>query len=840
MKSALRTVIISILSLAWLLVGQVCSQQIRMPSNVPIPNEALKTKVAAGGPWSTWSCSEGAVVRTGPEPQSPPAQERLSFLQEYQVAYIDKQGDFPASVLLCETEDDRSSFLIKRLIGWVDESDIMLTQEALPLRKSVQSVHRKGMAVITQKSIEKFPPIGIPSYPEQTISNSATTKLNDVERVILFKAPRLKDDNDGIDYVVRMPLSSFYFVFKETKDFVLIGTNWIFSRNAPGDVVLGWLPKVNHAEWSNRIGFEWNTTTYSEASQKSGFRREPGFVFRSLRDAEIFANSDMSLSEEPDGAVFTETIVDNKSQPLLHSDTRMPLLEYQESSHFAKVGWLGSKGIDSATRALNQSRLENLAKQSRNLDVMFLIDHTQTMETHFPIVAEAVQQMVTKLRAEYLGKEGIYGRSMRLSISFYGDEEAKESAAVIRNFQLVTNNNTTEFASLAKQQRRTWAQRTDLTANDMLAELPTHPTFGGGGIEEDVLEGILKAVRKFPPDDSRKLLFVIGDMGDKSELGSEFARRRDAIVRLLANERVPIWFVAIKVDTAATTASSAGKEVAELFTQQMGQIASEVRTKLKSLSASESELDFSKVVSLNTQDLVGEILRAYAVMQKEIDRFQRGLNKRDPSLLTQMEISRLKRENISLDNLNSPIFSEGYVSEFARRKALSDSFNKRTGQVSRRILMSRDDLENLKMVCDKLLIELERQSNRDQGVAKALREQVASVYGESGAQVTLNETLELVANVRLKNAIFKFPIDQIGRSSVLPEHINELEKSRRRLADILQGIEREWKAVEIDINNKKKWTVVPEGEAIKSNRSFKREHDPLETEWYWVRESELP
>lgn len=821
-------------------------QTVRMPQGVSRPVEALQDRTSVSRNWKVWTLRDKVVPRISPDPSAQASGPSLPFLAQSVAALRYPEKGVPAAILLCET-DGLDSFEISRLVGWVDESDLLLTNVAMPIVKEGKSlpVHRKGMAVITQKSLDKFKPRGVPAFETATTSAPPQETSSTVEKAVLFRAPRLPVKGDDLrSFISEIPLSSFYFVYAETSDFVLVGTNQRFKPTAPGDVVLGWLPRLNHADWNNRVGYEWNAETFfGDQTKTPGKRLERGFVFRTAADAVNFLQNKAPLfvSQEPEGSAFSETISGKTPMRLADSSMRMPLLDDSvlavggNNSPVAKVGWLGGRAVDEQAAAVARRKIDELAAQSRRLDVMFLIDHTKTMEAHFPAVADAVNRIVTDLRKNYLDESGIYERQMRVSISFYGDETTA-AKAVIRDFAPVKAGSDTTWSSLSTTERLKWSTRTDLTVNDMLAELPSHPTSGGGGIEEDVMLGALMGIKKFPSDESRKLLFLIGDMGDKSLMGEEFKRRRNVIAARLANERSPIWFVALHVSTASTESAN-GKEASRLFYDQMQDVVSETHALLKKQEASAAELDFSKVVPLDAKPPTEEILRAYNAMQAEIVRYQKALRNADPSQLTRRELARLAAQKISLESIRHPLFAEGFVTHYARPAAVSDSFVK-TEQISRRVLLSNKDLDDMKMLIGKVLYAIDNADSGDAGIGELLRKEIASIYGESQAFLSLKDAFELRANIRVNSPIFRIPLEDIGKIRIQPKDVESLRASYKRIVDIQNGIAREWEVRQNPAN--KTWEVYEKGRPITHDRSFRLPRDPFEFSWYWLRENELP
>jgi hypothetical protein len=152
--------------------------------------------------------------------------------------------------------------------------------------------------------------------------------------------------------------------------------------------------------------------------------------------------------------------------------------------------------------------------------------------------------------------------------------------------------------------------------------------------------------------------------------------------------------------------------------------------------------------------------------------------------------------------------------------------------------MSGRDLDNLKRMCAVVLEAIESTDSGDEGIGSLIRQEIASIYGESKAVLTLKEAFELRANILVNSPIFKVPLDDFGRVKIQPKDLESLRASYNRLVDIEAGVERVWE-VQQDPTTKR-WKAVSNGKPIKKDRSFTLPRDPFEFQWYWLKESELP
>src|SRR5262249_8974790 len=122
-------------------------------------------------------------------------------------------------------------------------------------------------------------------------------------------------------------LFNIFFVYAETKEFVLLGTNQQLKDNV--EVVRGWIPKGRVAFWTTREAVEWD-----QPSTLEGKRKKQGAILKTLDSATKWDDGDKVPEED---LLFTEFFTDKGvSKGYKYDDPRFPCLDTQNEPGFSK------------------------------------------------------------------------------------------------------------------------------------------------------------------------------------------------------------------------------------------------------------------------------------------------------------------------------------------------------------------------------------------------------------------------------------------------------------------------------------------------------------------------
>lgn len=186
------------------------------------------------------------------------------------------------------------------------------------------------------------------------------------------------------------------FVMKKSviggKTFYLLSTQMNFGKDVRSSL-LGWLPEEYITEWNQRLVLE---PSYSPAALNDYKNRglKPA-AFMQLAEAEKYykaKNADIMQN-----AIYTyDNFVRKRMDPLI---MRHPIISSTNNDHIFKVAVMTSKGEDvgagyESKKAEMQREIDDLTKKQQNINVIFVIDATSSMDAFFPAVSNALKDVM--------------------------------------------------------------------------------------------------------------------------------------------------------------------------------------------------------------------------------------------------------------------------------------------------------------------------------------------------------------------------------------------------------------------------------------------------------------
>ena len=219
--------------------------RIHYPPGLGRPAEAmLQRQSIVERPWTVWINAEGVRPHVAAAPRSPLRDVRFSFLQPVQVGcrYPDTNDGPKGQVkrlLLVETES-RDSRKVRKIFGWVNDSFVIQGPMAelvrLPDGTKARYFH-KGIAVLKKDALRR---LGVDSSGQLAKTGLAASSeagaaggKEPLADTVLTRAPREPSPADGEGFVRPFRLSSFYFLYGRSKDYVLVGTADHFNVDRP-------------------------------------------------------------------------------------------------------------------------------------------------------------------------------------------------------------------------------------------------------------------------------------------------------------------------------------------------------------------------------------------------------------------------------------------------------------------------------------------------------------------------------------------------------------------------------------------------------------------------------
>jgi hypothetical protein len=259
-------------------------------------------------------------------------------------------------------------------------------------------------------------------------------------------------------------ISEIFFVFArrgEGKDaFLLLGADPVWRPGRPDACLKGWVPETECTRWNSRIAIFYNQATRGQ--------RDNVVIFREKDDAERYAR-DAGYKRE--SAIAQES---PQAGPLHFDDNRFPVIG--EDGDCLKMAFLASGSAIQIDRRIAQDR--------RNIQILFVVDATKSMQPYFGAVQRAIRESRSVLSAN---EQAQY----HFAAAIYRDDaDGKQAAELISDFD-------------------------DERALNRLGSVVAHSNPADHDFPEAIYSGIIRAVGavKWNPRYT-KIVIVIGDHGN--------------------------------------------------------------------------------------------------------------------------------------------------------------------------------------------------------------------------------------------------------------------------------------------------------------------------------------
>lgn len=352
-----------------------------------LPNRALGTPIILTGDkkdkadkWEVWCKNKNNILsQFGERNNSPwtvyidqdnvPAYEsasmsstRKSTLRFMQKAYI---AEVKNGYALLFTQAKKFSGLNidknAKVFGWVDIDNLLLW-ELVPTTSS----HVEKKALIMQDLDEN-------------------TKIDRKNNSPFF----LRSPRDGAAETDNQAKRlKFYFVLKEKNGFLLLAdNNNIGAQQIVTSTVLGWQPKSKCTEWTNRLCLEVNYLAYKNKS----ILDEPAVVGAKTQAIAWYNGT------KPDSTYADQEIPEKPKQRTSPYSLRLPITEtVQNYQDVFKVGciYAGNSGTTTNTIVVDETFAKILNTKLNNINIVFVIDATNSMERCFPAVSKAIDNFL--------------------------------------------------------------------------------------------------------------------------------------------------------------------------------------------------------------------------------------------------------------------------------------------------------------------------------------------------------------------------------------------------------------------------------------------------------------
>ena len=281
-------------------------------------------------------------------------EERDGFLWLIKQGFVDEDG-----YVLPESED----------CGWIEKSKLLLWNNCLVTDDC--NLNKKAMILNT---IDAF-----------------TEKIEDVEFAKFYYDPQLQDASQQKSSVYKI-----YFVYKTSKNSVLLGRKSKFTSTASSNTIVGWVQKSRITSWDHRLAIEpnWDVGAVGErrlANTKLRFFDKEGVAREYASSGTTTSTSSILWEENPYYEVRK-----------IGEYPRFPVLSDNDDDGFVKVGIIdkmtskyGVINLDSAS--MIKKKIGNWGNATKNINVVFVVDGSTSMQPYFKPVANSIKNSMNEL-----------------------------------------------------------------------------------------------------------------------------------------------------------------------------------------------------------------------------------------------------------------------------------------------------------------------------------------------------------------------------------------------------------------------------------------------------------
>lgn len=635
---------------------------------------------------------------------------------------------------------------------------------------------------------------------------------------------------------------------------VLLGVQSSFDPGSGRAVVKGWVPHDRVARWNTAEGMRWDEATRP---------RDPaGQVLGTRGDAEKWLRRDGGaavVTEDPAAAYTPST-----PRLLVLDGGRKDEGTKNELFRLAASGDLGRPdGRPPADAGKLRDDLALVDDGLRQLDLLFVVDDSQSMQACFRPVGEVIEKVLTAAK----GARGRAGPAaakadpgdkpaaatisrLRVAVTYFSDDEAGPAEKAVRagRFVEVFDAKTSDAEAEARIARIVGrpGQRD--------SGVKGHQFRAGGTVPERLYEGVEGAVDEVAADLnasplSRRVMVVISD-AESHPLRGETDRNSRLLVadKLCPARGNPFEFYAIRVEVEGATAADRGPEAVALGAQMRalcGELnrREERRVKVPGVTVARffPQADATEVdVKALTDALEDRFRRLVAEQEKarsQLVQLRLGEWPANPSRLEPLVLSALATAGLSLDQMR----------RFEALEVYRTGYGWRNGPAGRRqlqteFLMSEGDLNLLVTSLEQVFGRGGVVPARDR-LELAYKEQLKTLAKEDRPFATFADAFASRFGIKTRPGLLNTPPDQLFEGLKKdPKEVAEVVCRINRLRDRQQGVTRTWAVQEVAGTGGGPPSYVPAGDGGGAPDRVRRyfTQPGSDVKYYWVPFEELP
>ena len=274
-----------------------------------------------------------------------------------------------------------------------------------------------------------------------SVSNLDPSKMNKYKEELKSKKFYNKPDNQSMYFNGRTAKKfKIYYILKESQNMVLLSSTDKLSGSSEllaGGRVPGWMLKVNITNWDHRVCLEPN---YGNTAVKNyGNSQIPIFTDNATYIQDFIRNGDYTTSKAH--IIKYVDIEKNRQDPYV---MRMPILSTNSNnSDIKRIASIASMENKKTERDIvaAKKQLVRLKNALNNVDVLFVVDATQSMRKYYKSIDKSIQNIIKNNKLS-----GANSR-LRFGLAIYRDyadgDDVFENQPLTSDYELVLNKVTT-------------------------------------------------------------------------------------------------------------------------------------------------------------------------------------------------------------------------------------------------------------------------------------------------------------------------------------------------------------------------------------------------------------
>jgi hypothetical protein len=310
--------------------------------------------------WAVWADREGVVSSNG---------KQLEFAHRFLV--VEESSDKIHIVEEGSSYNSATDEFISEPVdfGWVPKATMLLWATAL--YSDVTSFRMKGMTITTPDHMK---------LELERIHKTNGKKLN------FYSNPTTTKENNN-----ELPLFEIFYIFKKEGSRILLARRDNISKGNASYYIMGWVDQDKVQIWDKRqvVEPDWDKGASEERKQN----KVPSALFQTSKEATTYGKTGDTTNN-----YWASDRYDNRYEPMWK---RLPIFDMKDNIiETAVVSDLVNetgKQIKEGDMRILQVRQSELTERRRNINVVFVIDGTESMGPYFKSVQDAVKTSTRNL-----------------------------------------------------------------------------------------------------------------------------------------------------------------------------------------------------------------------------------------------------------------------------------------------------------------------------------------------------------------------------------------------------------------------------------------------------------